>query len=340
MIKKTNETVLNHYKKRINASSQNCVCFNNVEEDSSKNEMKSFEDVNKQLSMEIRSYDYWVQDFQNTSRPLFAKIFNMFRNKIEKYFGSDVDVLPAGSFSTGLFVKSSDLNIHANFRRKSHTESELNNSVYSFSNMLSIDKSLIESAHVESKPNMIILKIKLVKGFHSKEVEIVFKIVLPYSLTRNEDIIRQYLAHYPIIKPLYLLFRGLISHAKLDDPSTGGINTFAIFLLVVAFIQKIEMLPNYINTFEKTNYELNASNENFPSTEQSYKSQKTISTVTKDRPENSFNHSHCVTVNNEHLGPVFNNLLYFYAYSFDYLRAYISPHQPNITQGESIFPVI
>ena len=267
------------------------------------------------------------------------KIYNIFRAKIASYFGSDADVQTAGSFATELFLPTSDFNIHVNFHYKTYTEDELSKAVTSFVAFLANDKSLVSSMYLENKANIFILKLSLSKDHNNQVVEIIFKIGSSNSSLRNDDIIKKYLNYYPTAKPLYLLFRGLVHRAKLDNPSTGGINTFALFLMVIAFIQKMEVPPTCNNTLTKVSAEVSTSNENLTAVDQSYKSQRTLSTITKDRHEKSVNYSNCVTVDYSHLGPTFASFLYFYAYSFDYQHASICPHQPSQLQGESTFPV-
>lgn len=41
---------------------------------------------------------------------------------------------------------------------------------------------------------------------------------------------------YPIARPLYLVLRTLFHQAEMDNPALGGINSLAIFLMIIAFL--------------------------------------------------------------------------------------------------------
>jgi len=52
----------------------------------------------------------------------------------------------------------------------------------------------------------------------------------------NENIIRSYLKKYYECEILYLCVRKILKNSSIDVPKLKGINPFAIFLMVVAFI--------------------------------------------------------------------------------------------------------
>ena len=186
-----------------------------------------------------------------------------------------------------------------------------------FYELLENEEELIESISYEEKKNIFVIKSTMTKEYGYQKVEVIFKMYFYENMTRNEVFVINYVKVYHSLKSLYLIFRRLLHSFDLDDPLNGGINTFSIFLMIVGFLQKLEnpalkrisecqINPDAINT--------------------SFKSIFSNSTRAREKCETSVNLSCHNTANNTSIGELFLNLIYFYAYSFDYQNLYLKPY--------------
>jgi hypothetical protein len=191
-------------------------------------------------------------------------------------------------------------------------------------------KGLVAGLTTEFKKHMYLLKLTLSEKYEEKKVELVFKTNLFEGMVRNEDYVLAYMRVYKHLRPLYLSFRRLLHRLGLDDPFTGGINTFSIFLMIVAFLQKMDN-PSPHRVAEST--------PNLDVTNTSFKSTISGSTRAKEKFEHSVNLSVQNAANRVSLGELFLNLIYYYGFTFDYKEWFIRPFVNDLPPNESVFKV-
>lgn len=51
------------------------------------------------------------------------------------------------------------------------------------------------------------------------------------------ELIKDYIKAYPVFKPLILVLKQLVYHAKMYDPYQGGISSYSIILMLVTYLQ-------------------------------------------------------------------------------------------------------
>ncbi len=103
-----------------------------------------------------------------------------------------------------------------------------------------MDSAMFEQVNLQSKKNLTILKLKFSNIWRGLKAEITFKRENQVLVPTKEQVIDQYVIEYPIAKPLYLIIRCLLHKMSMDDPATGGLTSFALFLMIIAVIQVIE----------------------------------------------------------------------------------------------------
>ncbi len=229
-LKKTKKTNL----KKIGTASahQNTKVNSSIENNSQNNliEMKS------NLNGEICRYIDGISVFQRETLPLVKKISRIIKKKTRDFFRNDISIALAGSLVTGLNMPWSDLNFIVNFethRRKS----QISRRIYQFTKLIGKSK-IVQSSKLEERSSLMILKLKLVQNLGSKRVEIIFKYFSKDKSKKKEEIILDFLACYPLSRPLYILLRKLLHNQGLDDPSSSGLKTICIFYLIIAFLQQ------------------------------------------------------------------------------------------------------
>ena len=195
----------------------------------------------EELDREIRSYIAWIEAYRRASRPFFANIHDMVKGLVQSHFNDNVRVCTTGSFQNGLIMPWSDLNLTVTFPVDQRSDSKrrgcIIDSARRFSKVLQADRETVRTVDIEERSSLLILKLELTKKFRYQSVEIIFKYYVNPAYPSNEEIMDEYLARYPLSKPLYVLFRSLLHKSALDDPSQNGLKSVAIFLMVVAYLQ-------------------------------------------------------------------------------------------------------
>lgn len=212
------------------------VCL--IQQASSSEPMQSMID---QLTKETEHYLGWIAKYRRISKPFFMNIYSLIKSHVGSFYGDNAKLTVSGSYQNGLIMSWSDLNLIVTFpydqRNESKRRSSIIDSVKKFSKVLKADKTAVKSYELEERSSLLILKLELTKQYRNQDVEIIFKYYVNPSYPSNEEIIDEYLAHYPLAKPLYILFRSILHRSRLDDPSFNGLKSVAIFLMVVAYLQ-------------------------------------------------------------------------------------------------------
>lgn len=217
-------------------------------------------------------------------------------------------------------------------------EAQALKNVQRFQDLLLKDLSFVRSSEFELKKNIVIMKVKLSEKFNNQLVEIIFKLVLNPAMPKNEEIMADYIKSYPISRSIYLIFRTILHNAGIDNPSEGGINSLAIFLMIIGFIQKIESMA-----FSNSNKPVHSHSMSEVS-QGNDPSQISIRSFSSRNNEKAVDKSvigsvYAKYLSNDHIGEIFLNMMYFYGFSFDYLNNYIHPYVSKESRCNSFLQV-
>lgn len=211
----------------------------------------------------------------------------------------------------------SDLNLVVSFRIRSLTEKEVLKHVERFRDFLTIQPDFLLNSEVGERKNISILKLNLNQRFLNKRVEIIFRRSMIQSVPKTENIILDYLESYPISRMLFLIVRKILHSSGLDDPAQGGINSFAIFLMIIAFIQKIESSSGELNVGLKV-LQKNDGQSSILNT-----SLSDMNNFQVESDPKALSNLMKYYINCNKVGEIFMNFMYFYGYLFDYATNYI-----------------
>ena len=161
--------------------------------------------------------------------------------KIKNHFKSGISVTIYGSYSTGLELEESDIDISVEFISNSNgkfynnvnlkTKSELINELNEYLSNFPEFKNLFPIPNTQ----IPILKMKILS-----ENNIETKIDLTFNLNNTKNTINFYnstLKKYRQIKPLTLLIKNLIKKNKLASVFDGGFSSHSIFIMVTANVR-------------------------------------------------------------------------------------------------------
>ena len=196
----------------------------------------------------------------------------------------------------------------------------------------------------EEKKGLFIVKIQLSREYSYFRVEVIFRIFNQLTFPKNEDVQAQYISLYPQVRPLYLALRPLLHSAGLDDPGTSGINNFAFFLMILAFVQKQESMNQLSKSMYLRSIEITPSSVQSQSREFCFDLLSPFNPPDRDGfnlkpPEQRPAPRPAPVANAEALGQTLLDLLYFYGFTFDFQNTCICPALPGDPSPESFFPV-
>lgn len=194
----------------------------------------------EELGHDIEQYCEWVARFQQKKQAFFHQIHEIIQKVVQDYFGKDCRVTWSGSFSIGMHMPWSD----ANFEIKNGKYHVENDKIESFQARCDSMKALFTHSYLERKDYICILKLRMTSKYNHQSVEIIFKRQMPKGTPIKEEVMADFLRCYPVSKPLYLVLRSLLHRHKLDDPSSGGMVSFALFLMIIGFVQHLDNIKS------------------------------------------------------------------------------------------------
>jgi DNA polymerase sigma len=191
-------------------------------------------DIYRRLTGEMRLYAGYIEGYQGRQRSFYESTYFMMRQQLTDFFGKDVEVQRSGSYVTNLYAPFSDVNLVASFRNKFMRDEELYRRAAAFKFYLEKQRELFEGVSFDERKGNVIMKIRLSRS--PKTVEVIFRLFMNKPIPKNEQIMQEFLALYPLSKPLYLAVRTLFHQAEMDNPALFGINSLAIYLMIIAFL--------------------------------------------------------------------------------------------------------
>jgi hypothetical protein len=229
---------------------------------------------------------------------------------------------------TGLDMHWSDLNVLVTFRTRSLTEADILKQVERFNNFLKNTSTSVVRSEFAERKNITLMKLWVNQKLGGKRVEIIFRRFMVQTLPKNDSVIADYLKDYPISRMIYFLVRKLFRLSGLDDPLDGGITSFSILLMIIGFLQMIESSGR--KGSDKNGSKAVDSNQSVLSTKCEEANDCSADDLLSE-------HNHDKYVSNCRVGEIFLNFIYFYGFSFDYGKNFISTY---ISRGSKCHPFL
>ena len=146
-----------------------------------------------------------------------------------------------GSFATGLCLPWSDIDILLDIKPKDKMHD--GDYLYMIEEHLNKYPDIVRSKKYIKGASYPVLKIECTQKYHNKRMDITIKEVRHTGIN-CVSLVRDYINEYEkILRPLVFVLKQLVFMAGLNDPFTGGINSYGLILMVVAFLQ-VELKRN------------------------------------------------------------------------------------------------
>ena len=97
-----------------------------------------------------------------------------------------------------------------------------------------------------TKATIPVIKLEAIPELHSIKLDITIKTKNHKGLDAVE-VVKAYLKQYPHLHTLVLLFKYILKMTELNDPYKGGLGSYGILLMLVAFFQRKPDWPKNIN---------------------------------------------------------------------------------------------
>ena len=325
--------------------------FNSTIEDEQKvpewmtTDTKNIQDINKRFHKEILDYVDYITP-KNNSLVERQKTFELFTKIIQKY-RPDWKVILFGSFSQNISTVFSDLDFLILYKNQNSSQEYELKEMYNLMNFLKkeefsknirLAKARVPVIRATCTDTGINVDISINRENGYQAVEAIQKII-------NE---------YKILRPSIIILKILLKKFNLNDPHTGGMNSYLLFHLVYFFfIHKIKdkIKAKYLDSNNKDKKEDNKyinkeelfnSNENI-----SYDGQNDANNSENENNDNKnsegndnedFKNNQNILYNNinykeynyeMNIGHFIILFLKFYGYEFDYKKYSISLYGDN-----------
>ena len=303
-------------------------------------ETKNIKDVNKRFHAEIIDYVNYITP-KNESLALRHKTFELFKNIVMKY-RPDWKIYLFGSFSQNLSTIHSDLDFLILYGNNNSSQENDIKEMYNLMNFLKkeefsknirLAKARVPVLRAECSETGINVDISINKENGLQAIEVVKKV----------------LEKYKILRPCILILKILLKKFNLNEPQSGGMNSFLIFHLVYYFLIhklnekniKIESInemkieekkKNNSNNGEINSNEYNINKEKNIIKDDEYNSDKDNKEIYKEEKDNITNNKNKEEKKHTYEGNIGNFLLLFlkfYGYEFDYKKYSISLYRDN-----------
>ena len=297
--------------------------FNDSKEDEQKNpewmnpETINIQDTNKRFEQEILDYVEYITP-KNNSLAKREKTFELFTKIVNKY-RPDWKIFLFGSFKQNIATVFSDLDFLILYENKNSSEYDLKE-MYNlmnflkkeeFSNNIRLAKAKVPVLRATCSATGINVDISVNRENGNQAVEALQTVLTKYS----------------ILRPSIIILKLLLKKFNLNDPHSGGMNSFLLFHLVYFFyIHKINEKNKEDNSDlnldnkEKNKYfSFNVSNNpkiNL-SLDDQISSNNSLNMVHDNSSENNFENEE---IDFENIGNFIYLFLKFYGYEFDYKR--------------------
>jgi len=144
--------------------------------------------------------------------------------------GKECKPLVFGSTATGLFSPLSDIDIVV-----LGLEGDLTSWIYRLAEILQRDKNVVQLRIIASA------RVPLIKFIDAKTCIPVDICLNVDTGPRNTATVKQLLKEYPMARKLFVVLKYLLSVCGLNEVYTGGLGSYALFLMVIASLQQQSM---------------------------------------------------------------------------------------------------
>ena len=293
-------------------------------------ETNNIQDINKRFHKEILDYVDYITPKNNSLTERY-QTFELFKKVVQKY-RPDWKVILFGSFSQNISTIYSDLDFLILYEKKNSSHEYELKEMYNLMNFL-------KNEEYSNNLRLAKAKVPVLRGTCSTT-----GINVDISMNRENghqaiEAIQKVLQKYKILRPSIIILKILLKKFNLNDPHSGGMNSYLLFHLVYFyFIQKLNeknIGDNIdLNNYYKKENNYNLDNEKFINREENTPKKEDSDEDNNDESKNKqnifINNKKDFNINYEmNIGNFIILFLKFYGYEFDYKKYGLSLNGNN-----------
>lgn len=203
--------------------------------------------IKDNLQKDLTDYQAYCRQFINQTKTDITCLITALQtcvDSISKTFNETYDVKLYGSRATNLCLLWSDLDVVITSSSSSTTSTSGSSSSKATPNQF------LTQLHVVLKEQQWVHNIKYLKTARIPIIKLTTNetykhIQIDISIEDNThyglkcvDLVKQYLTEYEVLEPLVFATKTLLKLSYLNDPYKGGISSYGIILMIVAFLKK------------------------------------------------------------------------------------------------------
>lgn len=184
----------------------------------------------KCLQRDLTDYQQYVREIISHKRPTIEQLIANIQAVVDEV-NPDYRVCLYGSYSTGLCLPWSDIDVVLCHQGDHHSEDYLLGKIY----VRIINKPWVKSHKFIENTNVPIIKLVSNDTFQF-HIDISIENDKHFGL-KCVELVKSYLVTYSVLEPIVLALKTLLNNGSLNNPYTGGLSSYGLILMVVSFIQ-------------------------------------------------------------------------------------------------------
>lgn len=144
-----------------------------------------------------------------------------------------------GSYASGLSLPTSDVDFLLEFEEGEEAK-------YHFDLLEEIfrQSSVFQEVKYIKTAQIPVMKLTTSAVYDFFKIDITIKDMNHYGLN-CVDFVKKILQYYEPLKPILLVIKHLLNKVQLNDPYKGGLSSYGLILMILAFFQQLQLLDKY-----------------------------------------------------------------------------------------------
>lgn len=194
-----------------------------------------------ELHKNIKAFAQEHETYTEQTKKIFKRLINEIKRIISRKYPK-IEIRAYGSHETGLAMPWSDIDlvmVNRNVNPDNPFAGDDNHLMMNIETLLGGNKEVIKDIKYIKGAAVPVIKLTSTAEFLNRKVDITLRECKDsqHSGEMCVALVKQYIKIYKMFKPMVLVLKQLIFTAKVHDPYQGGLSSYGLILLVVAYLQ-------------------------------------------------------------------------------------------------------
>ena len=197
--------------------------------------------IKENLQKDLTDYQVYCRQFISQTKNDITCLITALQtcvDSISKSFSDTYDVKLYGSRATNLCLLWSDLDVVITSSSSANNQSKATpNQFLTQLHVVLKEQKWVQSIKYLKTARIPIIKLTTGETYKHIQIDVSMEDSTHYGL-KCVDLVKQYLTEYEALEPLVFAVKTLLRLSYLNDPYKGGISSYGIILMMVAFLKK------------------------------------------------------------------------------------------------------